>query len=226
MYVRKQPPSREDLPVPAALSNPPYATLLTFSRYVGRTGPAKATFVGGLRRARQARSGFNPHARFVKALKADIARPAGARELETVVDAVQPRWRPLYTALRAGGEHYLASLGDRSDLQVVPVRAALDVIGGLTVKVNPHFGLRYGDGRREVVRLHFDEQAPSEELVVATLRLLDRQMAQILPHAQPVLVDVRRGTSHRLDPKVPTEEVERWLAGEALAFSSMWRAAA
>ena len=38
--------------------------------------------------------------------------------------------------------------------------------------------------------------------------------------------DVRRGMPHRLDPKVPTEEVERWLAGEALAFSSMWRAAA
>lgn len=215
--------------MPAAPSNPPYATLLTFSRYVGRTGPAKATFVGGLRRARQTRSGFNPHARFVKALKADIARPASsarALEIATVVDAVQPRWRPLYTALRAGGERYLESLGARSDLQVVPVRAALDVISGLTVKVNPHFGLCHGDGRREVVRLHFDEQAPSDELVAATLRLLTRQMAHILPGAQPVLVDVRRGTPHRPDPKVPAEEVERWLAGEALAFSSMWRAAA
>ena len=214
--------------MPAALSNPPYATLLTFSRYVGRTGPAKATFVGGLRRARQTRSGFNPHARFVKALKADIARPASGRELEiaTVVDAVQPRWRPLYTALRAGGERYLASLADRSDLQVVPVRAALDVISGLTVKVNPHFGLRHGDGRREVVRLHFDEQPPSDELVAATLQLMTRQLSQILPGARPVLVDVRRGTAHRPDPKVPTAEVERWLAGEALAFSSMWTAAA
>src|SRR5207248_2963435 len=113
MYVRKQLPSREDLPVPAAPSNPPYATLLTFSRYVGRTGPAKATFVGGLRRARQTRSGFNPHAQFVKALKADIARPGsgGQRVIAAVVDTVQPRWRPLYTALRAGGERYLDSLG-------------------------------------------------------------------------------------------------------------------
>ena len=212
----------------AASGNPPYATLLTFSRYVGRTGPAKATFVGGLRRARQVRSGFNPHARFVKALKTDISRQVRHGELEivTVVDAVQPRWRPLYAALRAGGERYLDSLGDRSDLQVIPVREALDLIGGLTVKVNPHFGLRYGDGRREVVRLHFDEQPPSPDLVVATLQLLTRQMAQILPRAQPALVDVRRGTTHRLDPKVPTEQVERWLAGEAVAFSSMWQAAA
>jgi hypothetical protein len=214
--------------VPTAISNPPYATLLTFSRYLGRTGPAKATFVGGLRRARQDRAGFNPHARFVKALKSDIARPDRGADLEiaAVVDAVQPRWRPLYTALRDGGERYLGSLGDRSGLQVVPVRAALDVIGGLTVKVNPHFGLCYPDGRREVVRLHFDEQPPTDELVVATLQLMVRQMPQILPKAQPVLVDVRRGTPCRLDPNVPAEEIERWLAGEALAFSAMWQAAA
>ncbi len=59
----------------------PYATLLTFSRYVGRTGPAKATFVGTLRRARQSRSGFNPHAQFVKALKADIQFRTGTASL-------------------------------------------------------------------------------------------------------------------------------------------------
>jgi hypothetical protein len=202
--------------------------LLTFSRYVGRTGPAKATFVGGLRRARQDRAGFNPHARFVKALKSDLDRPdrAAGLEIAAVVDTVQPRWRPLYTALRDGGERWLDSLGDRSGLQVVPVRAALDVIGGLTVKVNPHFGLCHPDGRRDVVRLHFDERPPTDELVVAILQLMVRQMGQILPRARPVLVDVRRGRSHRLDPKVPTEEVERWLAGEALAFSAMWQAAA
>src|SRR5256714_12310784 len=176
MYVLKGLPTREDHHVSAASGNPPYATLLTFSRYVGRIGPAKATFVGGLRRARQARSGFNPPARFIKALKADSGRPASARELEiaTVVDAVQPRWRPLYTALRAGGERYLASLGDRSDIQLVPVRAALDVISGLTVKVNPHFGLRYGDGRRGVVLLPVDERAPRASPDAPTLPLLYR----------------------------------------------------
>jgi len=216
------------VPTATATGNPPYATLLTFSRYVGRTGPAKATFVGRLRRARQDRAGFNPHARFVKALKTDLTRPdhGAGLEIAAVVDAVQPRWRPLYTALRDGGERYLDSLGDRSGLQVVPVRAALDVIGGLTVKVNPHFGLCHADGRREVVRLHFDEQPPTDELVVATLRLMVRQMAQILPRARPVLVDVRRGRPHRPDPKIPADEVERWLAGEALAFSAMWQAAA
>jgi hypothetical protein len=206
----------------------PYATLLTFSRYVGRTGPAKATFVGSLRRARQAHSGFNPHAQFVKALKADIQFGNRGEHLAiaAVVDAVSPRWRPLYTALRTGGERYLDSLGDPATIRLVPVREALGVLGGLTVKVNPHFGLRHADGRLEAVRLHFDEQPPSPDLVVATLHLMSRQMDQILPKARPVLVDLRRGEAHRPDPKVRPEDVERWLAGEAMGFTTMWSTAA
>ena len=51
--------------------------MLGFTRYVARTGPAKATFVGGLRRQRERRSGFNPHGQLVKALKADIAFRTG-----------------------------------------------------------------------------------------------------------------------------------------------------
>jgi hypothetical protein len=206
----------------------PYATLLTFSRYIGRTGPAKATFVGGLRRARQARSGFNPHGQFIKALKADIQfRNRGPNAaVATVVDAVAPRWRPLYGALRGGAARYLESLGDPSSVELAQARDALGVIGGLTVKINPHFGLRYADGRTEAVRLHFDEQPPPDELVVATLHLMTRHLPQIMPHAAPVLVDLRRGVVHRADPKTRPEDVERWLAGEAAAFTAMWGTAA
>jgi hypothetical protein len=204
----------------------PYATLLTFSRYVGRTGPAKATFVGGLRRARQAQSGFNPHGQFVKALKADIQFRSPGAQLAAVVDKVAPRWRPLYAALRDGGTHYLESLGDPAQVQLAQTHDALGVVGGLTVKVNPHFGLRFADGRTEAVRLHFDEQPPPAELVVATLHLMARHMDQILPKAQPVLVDLRRGVVHRPDPKTRPDDVQRWLAGEAAAFTAMWGAAA
>lgn len=211
-----------------AAGSVPYATLLSFSRYVGRTGPGKATFVGSLRRARTSRSGFNPHASFVKALKADIEHGTRADQLAiaTVVDAVQPRWRPLYQALCEGGARYLDSLGDPEAVRLVAVRDALDVIGGLTVKVNPHFGLGYQDGRREAVRLHFDPQPPAADLIVATLRLLARQMPTILPEATPVLVDVRRGLAYRPEPKTRSADVEAWLAGEAVAFSAMWGTAA
>jgi hypothetical protein len=213
---------------PTASVSAPYATLLTFSRYVERTGPAKATFVGGLRRARQDRSGFNPHGQFVKALKSDIQfRTRGDQlALTAVLDTVQPRWHALYTALHAGGVRYLESLGDPAAVGLAQIRDALAVIGGLTVKINPQLGLRYADGHAEAVRLHFDEQPPSDELVVATLHLMAEHMDQMLPKADPVLVDLRRGAVHRQDPKVRSAEVQRWLAGEAAAFTAMWSTAA
>jgi hypothetical protein len=100
------------------------------------------------------------------------------------------------------------------------------MVGNLPVKINPHFGLRYEDGRAEAVRLHLDEQPPTEELVLATLHLMARHIDQVLPHATPVLVDLRRGTVHRPDPAVKADQVERWLTGEAAAYTATWQAAA
>jgi hypothetical protein len=205
---------------------PPYATMLGFTRYVARTGPAKATFVGGLRRQRERRSGFNPHSQLVKALKADIAFRTGGSYLAGVPDLVKPRWKPLYESVSAGAMTYLHSLGDPAEVSLAQTRDALATVGPLAVKINPHFGLRYADGRREAVRLHFDEDPPAAEAVTATLHLMARHMDQVLPNAEPVLVDVRRGATHRLDPGTRSADVERWLAGEAAAFTAMWAATA
>ena len=201
---------------------PPYATMLGFTRYVTRTGPAKATFVGGLRRARERRSGFNPHGQLVKALKADIAFRTGGSYLTGVVDLVKERWKPLYESVTAGAKTYLASLGDPDRLSLAQTRDALASVGPLAVKINPHFGLRFDDGRREAVRLHFDEAPPTPEAVTATLHLMARHMDQILPNAEPVLVDLRRGQVHRMDPAARPADIESWLAGEAAAFAAMW----
>ena len=57
MYVRKQPLSCGEITVTtpvlptSAPTIPPYATMLGFTRYVARTGPAKATFVALIRLA-------------------------------------------------------------------------------------------------------------------------------------------------------------------------------
>jgi hypothetical protein len=204
----------------------PYVTLLGFTRYVGRTGPGKANFVGGLRRQRETRTGFNPHGQLIKALKADIQFRTGGSHLDATIEAVKPRWRPLYEALVAGAHKYLASLDGNGRVDVVPTRDALGVLSGLTVKVNPHFGLRYEDGRGEVVRLHFDEEPPQDETLLATLHLMSRYADQLLPHAEPVVVDLRRGETYRADPTTKPGDVERWLAGEAAAFSAMWGTAA
>jgi hypothetical protein len=210
-------------PVPVI---PPYATMLGFTRYVTRTGPAKATFVGGLRRARERRSGFNPHGQLVKALKADIAFRTGGSYLTGVVDLVKERWKPLYESVTAGAKTYLASLGDPDDVGLAQTRDALASIGPLAVKINPHFGLRYADGRREAVRLHFDEEPPTPEAVTATLHLMARHMDQILPNGEPVLVDLRRGQTHRMDAAAKPADIESWLTGEAAAFTAMWTATA
>jgi hypothetical protein len=211
---------------PVSVGSAPYATLLSFTRYVGRTGPRKATFVGGLRKQRESRSGFNPHGQLVKALKTDIQFRTGGSYLDAVVEQVKPRWKPLYEAVVPGAHRYLESLGDLSAVSLAQTRDALAVVGGLAVKINPHFGLRYDDGRVEAVRLHFDEDPPQDEAAVATLHLMARQMEHVLPHAEPVLVDLRRGEVLRPDPAVKQGEVERWLAGEAAAFTAMWGAPA
>jgi hypothetical protein len=212
--------------VAAAPPPTPYVTLLGFARYVARTGPAKASFVGGLRRQRVSQSGFNPHSSLVKALKADLQFRTPGAHLGQVADLVKPRWRPLYEALVPGTIAYLASLGDLSNVEVVRPRDAIAMVGTLPVKINPHFGLRYADGRAEAVRLHFDEESPTEEILLATLHLTQRYMDQVLPGAQAVMVDLRRGQVHRIDPAVRPEQVEQWLAGEAAAFAAIWNAAA
>jgi hypothetical protein len=206
-------------PVPVI---PPYATMLGFTRYVTRTGPAKATFVGGLRKARERRSGFNPHGQLVKALKADIAFRTGGSYLSGVVELVKERWKPLYDSVTPGAKTYLASLGDPEQVGLAQTRDALASVGPLVVKVNPHFGLKYEDGRREAVRLHFDEAPPTREAITAMLHLMARHMDQILPNADPVLVDLRRGEVHRLDPAAKPADIETWLSGEAAAFTAMW----
>ena len=206
---------------PAAV---PYATLLAFARYVDRTGPAKATFVGGLRRQRESRSGFNPHSQLVKALKADISFHGGGRFLHEVVNEVKPRWRPLYESLVPGALTYLSTLDKGTEL--AQTRDAIAMVGDLPVKINPHFGLRLPDGRGEAVRLHLDEQPPSRETILATLHLMSRHMDAVLPHGSPVLVDVRRGIAHRPDPSVKAEQLDQWLAGEAAAFRATWSVAA
>ncbi|MBU2666545.1 hypothetical protein KOI35_23845 [Actinoplanes bogorensis] len=196
--------------------------MLGFTRYVTRTGPAKATFVGGLRRARERRSGFNPHGQLVKALKADIAFRTGGSYLSGVVDLVKERWKPLYGSVSTGAKTYLASLGDPELVGLAQTRDALASVGPLVVKINPHFGLKYDDGRREAVRLHFDEAPPTPETVTAMLHLMARHMDQILPNAEPILVDLRRGEVHRLDTSAKPADIETWLAGEAAAFTAMW----
>jgi hypothetical protein len=209
--------------MPAPLA--PYVTLLGFARYVGRTGPAKAAFVGGLRKQRASQSGFNPHGQLLKALKADIQFRSAGSHLDRARTEVKPRWQPLYGQLVPAAKTYLATLGDLSAVQLARPHEVVAFVGNLPVKINPQLGLRYADGRAEAVRLHFDIDPPTPETVLATLHLMRRHMDEILPGAEPVIVDVRRGEIHRADPAAKPGQVDQWLAGEAAAFAAIWNAA-
>jgi hypothetical protein len=211
---------------PNPIRSLPYATLLAFTRYVDRTGPAKASFVGGLRKQRETGGGFNPHGQFVKALKADIRFRTGGTHLREVVKTVNPRWQRLYTSLTEGAERYLTSLGDPQAVWLMPTRDAIGMLGGLPVKITAHFGLRFDNGHSEAVRLHFDEERPSREAITATLHLMTAHSDQIMPNAEATLLDVRRGEVHRASEHGNSAEVDRWLAGEAAGFSAMWTTAA
>jgi hypothetical protein len=123
-----------------------------------------------------------------------------------------------------GALSYLGSLGDLRAVDLAQTRDTIGLVGELPVKINPQLGLRYEDGRAEAVRLHLDEQPPSDEAVLAILHLMSRHMEQVLPHGEPVLVDLRRGAVHRPQPSVKADQVERWLAGEAAAFAATWAA--
>jgi hypothetical protein len=216
--------------MPATDPPAPYATLLAFARYVGRRGPAKASFVGGLRRQRTSQSGFNPHGTLIKALRSDIQWHTRGTHLGRVVDEVKPRWRPLYEALLPGALSYLDSLGDLRAVHLAQSRDVLAIVGNLPVKINPQLALRYDDGRAEAVRLYFDPDPPADDAVLATLHLMGQHMDRVLPGATPVVVDVRRAEIYRPDPDVVDEkaagDVDRWLAGEAAAFATMWTVAA
>jgi hypothetical protein len=214
---------RASVTTPTTLT--PYVTLLGFARYVSRTGPARASFVGGLRRQRARHSGFNPHSSLLKALKADIQFRSPGTHLDQVRTAVKERWRPLYDILVPATKSYLTSLGDLSECELVRPREVIAFVGTLPVKINPQFGLRYVDGRAEAVRLLFDEERPSREAILATLHLTQRHMDDVLPGAEAVVVDVRRGEVHRPDSTTKPEQLEQWLAGEAAAFAAMWNVA-
>ncbi|WP_020524540.1 hypothetical protein [Catelliglobosispora koreensis] len=202
----------------------PYATMLSFARYIGRTGPAKATFVGGLRKQRESGGGFNPHGQFIKALKADIQFRTGGTHIAKVVHTVHPRWQRLYATLAEGAKIYLRDLGTPGDASLLPVHDAIGIISGLPVKVSAHFGLLRDSGQREAVRLYFDEHEPSDETLTAMSHLMASQIDQILPQATPVIVDIRRGIAHR-PTRASKEDTQRWIDGEAAGFRAMWRAA-
>jgi hypothetical protein len=203
----------------------PRATVLTFGRFLNRPPLERAAMVGQVRRSREAKSGFNPYAKFVAAVQADLSFGTPGTHRAAAVQTVDPRYRALYQELDQGIGRYFETLPNLAELRAEKVRSALVARSGLVINLNPQLGLRYPDGHVEAVYLWFDEQEPHPETVLALLHLMDQQMADIHPDATACLLDVRRGDAHYLTP-TPAHRIDRFIDGQAAAFVANWGAAA
>lgn len=203
----------------------PYATVLVFARYLEQSPLERAVYVEQLRRAAARPGGFNPYSKFCAACRAGFRFGAHRDRMTEAVSTVHSRYRPLYGQLTLGYRRYLAGLRDLDACSETKVRPGVLVRSGLVLKLNPHLGVRRGDGRVEVTYLWFDAHRPQPENVAALLWLLAASMNQIHPGGHPVVLDVRRGQAYRTLNAAP-EKIERYVDGQAAAFAVNWSAAA
>jgi hypothetical protein len=127
--------------------------------------------------------------------------------------------------LTAGYTTYLAGLADVSSCSEEKLHNAITVRAGLTLNLNPHLGLRRGDGTVEATYLWFDPSPPQPENAAVLLRLMEQHMDVIHRGAIPVVLDVRRGHPHRTI-SVSTTRIDRYIDGQAAAFVANWAATA
>jgi len=203
----------------------PYATALVFARYLEQAPLDKAFFVEEIRRGREGGRGFNPYSKFCAACRADLRFGTAGQHLAQATATVAARYQPLYRQLAFGYRSYLQSLSDLPACTEQKIREAVVERSGLTLKLNPHMGVRRGNGRVEVTYLWFDVHPPRPEVIAALLRLMGQQMESIYPAGLPVVLDVRRGHAHRTS-RISPVRVDRYVDGQIAAFVTNWAAAA
>jgi len=92
--------------------------------------------------------------------------------------------------------------------------------GDLEVRVNPELGLRI-NGSEHVIKLYFKQVPLSKLRVDSVLHLLKTTLPAKQRTAVPGILDVPNAKLHT--PTVVQDDIGALLAGEAAAFSSMWK---
>ncbi|QRP45922.1 hypothetical protein [Amycolatopsis sp. FDAARGOS 1241] len=199
-----------------------YITLPTFVGYSASSGPSRSAFVRRQRRLYEdpARAAFNYYRRAANAVRCGRAARQDEVAMRSLVHHADDRTRPHYSAIAEGWLRYLG----RRDPKLVEVGRARVPLGELEVGVNPQLGLRKSTGRRYATWLYFKEEPLSRDAAQLALWLLDRGLPQILPGAEPLVVDVRRAKEFTLTPR-DRERLRPWAHSEASAFMTLWDAA-
>jgi hypothetical protein len=198
-------------------------TLPTLVGYSTRTGSARTTFVHRQRRQYEdpERQAFDFYRRPANAIRAGRASGRDAAAMTALLDQATARSRPHYEAVAAGWLRYLG----RRKPELVDVGSARWHDGGVEVRVTPHLGLREANGSTFAVFLYFKELELTRDAADLILWLMSETMADLLPGAEPLVVDVRRSrrfaARHHNRPRVGA-----WVRSEVLAFLSLWDAAA
>jgi hypothetical protein len=199
--------------------------VLTFGRYLEKAPMERAAFVDRTRRDRETGRGYNPYSRFCAACRADLRFGTSDIHVHEAIADVQPQQRALYQELVGGYLAYRASIPDIMSCTEHKIRDAVTRRAGLTLKINPHLGLRRPDGTIEVTYFWFDQTPISPGTAQVLLRLMAQNMDEICPGGVPVVLDVRRGNSYR-NLRGSGRRLDRYADGEAAAYVYTWTAVA
>lgn len=108
----------------------------------------------------------------------------------------------------------------------VPVEGASWHTGDLTLRVRPHLGLRRRDGSTFAVLVHAKEVPLTREAANVGLRLLQHTIADTLPGATPMVLDVRRGRAYQMPVRTNLTKLDVLIAAEAVGYVTHWRMSA
>lgn len=98
--------------------------------------------------------------------------------------------------------------------------------GDLDVTLHNLLGLRHPGDKTEVVLPYLKEIALTPDAANPILRVLEREMADLLPGASPTVLDVRRGSAFKLRRNTNRADLDALLTAEAAKYTAHWHAAA
>lgn len=193
-------------------------SLTTLIDFVGKSGTPRLTCV------REARArydeDYHPAKDYWRGLRTavvDAHRPGGdIADLASLPRQVAKSRAELYAQGVVGYRKFLG----RKSINWFEPQAGDWIAHGLRVRLNPELGLVI-DGVPRHVKLYLKQEPALRRATVQPLLYLLGLVPPGAHGATPLVVDVQRGNSYAPDAKTPS--VGPLLAGEAAAFTAMWR---
>ena len=192
----------------------PEISLTDFVDFVIKAGSPKLTKV----REIVNRGKYSPACDYWKALREHITDVHRDNvKLGAMSQALDPKKRHRYEAAIVGYRKFMRKTGEMYYFEPPSERW---VSSGLTVRVNPEFGLGIG-GRRYVVKLYFKDEEPTKHRLNAVLELMRIALKKKpFEDVTVAVLDVANSKFIPQDTESPGFDI--LLAAEAQSFMTMW----